>query len=308
MIDPAGLGRLGLGCAPLGNLYRATGDDEAHALVDAAWDRGVRLFDTAPLYGHGLSESRTGAALRGRPRDEYVLATKVGRLLVADDPGGPPAPTIFEDVPAVHPEFDYSRDGVLRSIAESLERLGLDRIDLVHVHDPDDHIREALAGAYPALVQLRNEGVIGAIGLGTNHAHVAEHFVGVVDLDWLLLAGRHTLLEQTGTAELFARCQELRVSVLAAAVFNSGILAEPVAGARYDYAPAAPAVLARAQAMAATCAAHGVPLAAAALQFPLRHPAVAMVLVGAGTAAEVHEDAELLTLPIPDALWTDLGL
>jgi D-threo-aldose 1-dehydrogenase len=301
------LGRLGLGCAPLGNLYRATTDEAAQATVDAAWDAGVRLFDTAPLYGHGLSEQRTGMALRGRRRDEYVLATKVGRLLVPDGPGHRVDPTIFEAIPPVHPVFDYSHDGVLRSVEESLGRLGTDRIDLLHVHDPDDHIDEALAGAYPALVRLRDEGVVGAVGLGTNWAHVAERFVGVVDLDWLLLAGRHTLLEQTGTAALLARCQDHGVTVLAAAVLNSGILADPSPGARYDYGPAPAEVLERAQRLAAACATHDVPLAAAALQFPLRHPAVPMVLVGAGTADEVAEDAALLDHPIPDACWADLA-
>jgi D-threo-aldose 1-dehydrogenase len=304
---PDGLGRMGLGCASLGNLYRATSDEQAQATVDAAWARGVRLFDTAPLYGHGLSEARTGASLRGRPRDEYVLATKVGRLLVADAPGTPAARTIFEDIPPVHPEPDYSRDGVLRSVEASLTRLGLDRIDIVHVHDPDDHIEDALTGAYPALVGLRDEGVIRTVGLGTNFAHVAERFVGIVDLDCLLLAGRHTLLEQTGTAALFERCQEHDVAVLAAAVFNSGILANPVPGAPYDYAPAEPAVVARAQRMAEICALHDVPLGAAAVQFPLRHAAVAMVVVGAATEAEVAEDCDLLELAIPDACWADLA-
>jgi D-threo-aldose 1-dehydrogenase len=299
--------RLALGCAPLGNLYRAIDDDAARAVVDVAWDRGVRLFDTAPLYGHGRSESRTGAALRDRPRDEYVLSTKVGRLLVPDEPGRSVEPTIFEDLPPVHPVQDFSRDGVLRSIDDSLTRLGLDRVDLVHLHDPDDHVEQALAEAHPTLLRLRDEGVIGAVGVGTNHAHVAERFVGVVDLDWLLLAGRHTLLEQTGTAALFPRCQEHGVAVLAAAVLNSGILANPVPGARYDYAPAAPELVARAQRMAAVCERHGVPLTAAALQVPLRHPAVRMVLVGAGSAAEVDEDARLLEVPIPDACWDELA-
>lgn len=299
--------RLALGCAPLGNLYRATTDEAAQATVDAAWDRGVRLFDTAPLYGHGVSERRTGRSLQGRPRDEYLLATKVGRLLVPDAPGTPPARTIFEHLPPVHPEPDFSAAGVLRSIEASLGRLGLDRVDVVHLHDPDDHIDQALREAHPALVRLRDEGVIGAIGVGTNHAHVAARFVGAVDLDWLLLAGRHTLLEQTGTAELFPRCQELGVRVLAAAVLNSGILADPVPGAHYDYAPAPDDVVARAQRMQAICARHGVPLVAAALQFPLRHPAVDTVLVGAGSAAEVDEDVRLLDLDIPAACWAELA-
>lgn len=299
--------RLALGCAPLGNLYRATDDEGAQATVDAAWERGVRFFDTAPLYGHGVSERRTGQSLQGRPRDEFTLSTKVGRLLVADAPGSVPEPTIFEDLPPVHPVPDFTHDGVLRSIEESLGRLGLDRVDVVHLHDPDDHLDQAVREAHPALLRLRDEGVIGAIGVGTNHAHVAARFVGVVDLDWVLLAGRHTLLEQTGTPELFARCQELGIRVLAAAALNSGILADPRPGARYDYAEAAPEVVARAQRMQAICADHGVPLIAAALQFPLRHPAVDSVLVGAGTADEVAEDVRLLEVDVPAACWEDLA-
>lgn len=299
--------RLALGCAPLGNLYRATTDEGAQATVDAAWDRGVRTFDTAPLYGHGVSERRTGMALRGRPRDEFVLSTKVGRLLV-DDPGGAAARDgIFADVPHLRPEPDFTRDGVLRSIEASLERLGLDRVDLVHLHDPDDHIDQARTEAHAALVELRDQGVIRAIGVGTNWAHVAAEFVGHVDLDWVLLAGRHTLLEETGTAELFPRCQELGIQVLAAGVLNSGILAAPGPGATYDYRTATEDELRRARRLQEICAAHGVPLTAAALQFPLRHPAVAMVLVGAGSPEEVAEDVDLLALEVPEACWAELS-
>lgn len=182
----ADAGRLGLGGAPLGNLYRAVDEDTATATVDAAWDRGVRLFDTAPLYGHGLSETRLGAALARRPRDEYVLATKVGRLLV---PGAEPG-TIFADLPPVRPAFDFSADGVRRSLEASLERLGTDRVDVLHVHDPEDHLDQAEAEAFPALIVLRDEGVIGAVGLGTNFPSVVARFVGRVDLDVVLLAGR----------------------------------------------------------------------------------------------------------------------
>jgi D-threo-aldose 1-dehydrogenase len=196
------LGRLGLGCAPLGNLYRAVDDDIAAATVDAAWERGVRLFDTAPLYGHGLSEERLGAALAARPRDEYALATKVGRLLV---PGAPPD-SIFAATPPRVPVFDFSADGVRRSIDESLERLDLDRIDLLHVHDPEDHLDQAEDEAFPALLRLRDEGVIGAVGVGTNFAEVVARFVGRVDLDCVLLAGRCTLLDRTGPEVVFDAC------------------------------------------------------------------------------------------------------
>jgi D-threo-aldose 1-dehydrogenase len=300
------VGRLSLGGAAFGNLYEVVGDDDVRGCVDAAWDRGIRLFDTAPLYGHGLSESRLGAALRGRPRDDYLLATKVGRVLLPVDDPATEAPTIFAGTPPVHPVFDFSADGVLRSVDASLGRLGLDRIDLLHVHDPEDHLDEAVAGAYPALMRLRDEGVVQAIGLGTNFASVAAHVIERVDIDWLLLAGRCTLLDQSGPADVFDRCIERGIHVLAAGVFNSGVLAAPGPDSTYDYAPVSPAVLDRVQQIVAVCARHGVPLAAAALQLPLRFEAVTTVLVGARSAAEITDDIELFRLPIPDALWEEL--
>jgi D-threo-aldose 1-dehydrogenase len=303
----AEVGRIALGCAALGNLYDAVTDEDAEATVEAAWVRGVRLFDTAPLYGHGLSEVRLGRALAGRPREEYVLATKVGRRLVPLGAGELPEPTIFADVPPVQPVFDFSREGVLRSLDASLERLGVDHIDLLHVHDPDDHLDEAEAGAFPALIRLRDEGVVRAIGLGTTLASVADRIVGRVDLDWLLLAGRCTLLDRSGPDEVFDRCVEHGVRVLAAGVFNSGVLAAPTEGATFHYAPAPPDVLARVHAMEAACQPYGVPLAAAAVQLPLRQPAVDTVLVGARTAAEVHQDADLLDVQIPAELWEVLA-
>lgn len=301
------IGRLALGCAPLGNLFGAVTDEDAQATVDAAWDQGARLFDTAPLYGHGLSEQRLGRALRDRPREEYLLATKVGRLLVPLSEGEEQADSIFVDIPELRPVFDFSHDGVLRSVEDSLLRLGLDRIDVLHVHDPDDHLDEAESGAFPALVRLRDERVVGAIGLGTNLASVASRFVGRVDLDWLLLAGRCTLLDRTGPDEVFDQCRAHDVAVLAAGVFNSGVLAAPSLDASFHYAPVPGDVLARVRRMESACAAHGLPLAAAAIQLPLRHEAVRAVLVGARTAAEVNEDVALLDVPIPDALWEMLS-
>ena len=299
------VGRLALGGAPLGNMFERVAAEDARATVDAAWARGVRFFDTAPLYGHGLSEARLGRALAARPRDEYVLSTKVGRLLVPIG-DGPPDPTIFVDVPPVQPVFDFSRDCVLRSVDASLERLGVDRIDLLHVHDPDDHLDDAESGAFPALVRLRDEGVIRAVGLGTNLVSVAQRFVGRVDLDWLLLAGRCTLLDRSGPAEVFDGCLEHGVCILAAGVFNSGVLAAPANGASFFYAPVPSDVLARVRAMQAACHGFGVPLAAAAVQFPLRLLGVDTVLVGARTAAEVDQDADLLDVPIPADLWDAL--
>jgi D-threo-aldose 1-dehydrogenase len=277
---------LGLGCAPLGGLYSPVSEDDARATIDRAWELGLRAFDTAPLYGSGLSEQRVGAALRERPRHQFILSTKVGRLLRAGEP-----------------VFDFSYDGALRSLEESLERLGLDRVDVVLIHDPDDHADDALAGAYPALERLRAEGVVGAIGVGMNQWEIPARFVRETDIDCVLLAGRYTLLDRSGERELLPLCAERNVDVIAAGVFNSGVLA---GGGHYDDAPAPPEVLERARRLAETCARHGVPLEAAAVQFPLRHPAVTRVLVGCRSAAEVEEDVRLARLELPAELWSDL--
>ncbi len=294
--------RLGLGGAPLGGMFRSATDDDARATVDAAWGAGVRTFDTAPLYGHGLSERRFGAALRERSRNDYVLATKVGRLLVP----GREEESIFADAPPLRPVFDFSHDGVLRSLAESLDRLGLDRVDIVHVHDPDDHGSEALDGAFPALRRLRDEGAIGAVGAGMNQTALLTRFVREAGIDCVLLAGRYTLLEQGALDDLLPACAERGVAVIAGGVFNSGLLADPRAGATYDYAPAPDALVARAARIGEVCAAHGVPLRAAALQLPAAHPVVATVLTGARTAGEIAENAAHFSHPIPPALWDDL--
>jgi len=299
------VGPLALGGAPLGNMFEPVSEEDAQATVDAAWARGVRFFDTAPLYGHGVSERRIGRALADRPRDEYVLSTKVGRLL-APTGDAKPDPTIFVDVPPVEPVFDFSRDGTLRSVEASFERLGVDRIDLLHVHDPDDHLDAAEDGAFRALVRLREEGVIRAVGLGTNLTSVANRFVGRVDLDWLLLAGRCTLLDRSGPEEVFDRCIDHDVRILAAGVFNSGVLASPSTDASFFYEPVPADVLARVRRLQVACADYDVPLAAAAIQFPLRMRGVDTVLVGARTAAEVDEDADLLDVPIPVELWNAL--
>lgn len=299
---PGGLGRVGLGGAALGNLYSPVSDADAGATVAAAWGRGVRLFDTAPLYGHGLSEQRLGRSLAPYPREEAVLCTKVGRVLVPADDAGE---TIFADVPSVRPEFDFSAGGVEASLTASLERLGVDRLDVVHVHDPDDHVEQAVTEAYPALARWREDGVVGAVGLGTNLPSTASAVLDRVHLDWLLLAGRYTLLDRSG-ADVLDRCEALGVPVIAAGVFNSGLLADPTEGARWFYEPAPPEVIARARALAAMCDSFGVPLAAAAIQFPLRHPAVALVLPGARSAAEIETDLDLLDVAIPDELWDEV--
>jgi D-threo-aldose 1-dehydrogenase len=298
--------RLGLGTAPLGGLYEPVSEEAARSVVDRAWASGLRFFDTAPLYGHGLAERRLGAALQARPRGEFVLATKVGRLLRRDAPADPDQ-QIFAGAPPQNPVFDFSEEGALTSLRESLERLGLERADVVHLHDPDDHHDRALVGAYRALDRLRSEGRIAAVGAGMNQAGMLARFAREARFDCFLLAGRFTLLDQSGLDELLPLCAELGVAVIAGGVFNSGILAGPAEGARYNYRPAPPALVERARELGAVCERHGVPLTAAAIQFPLRHPAVAAVVVGARSAAELEEDVRMFEWDVPGALWADLS-
>jgi D-threo-aldose 1-dehydrogenase len=293
---------VGLGTAALGGMFEAVGDEAAELTVEQAWLRGVRLFDTAPLYGLGLAESRLGRSLAAKPRDEYLLATKVGRLLRAGAPPDPDQPH-WRAAPPLNPVFDFSYDGVLRSVAESLERLGLDRIDILHIHDPDAHHDEALGGAYRALEQLRSEGVIGFVGAGMNQVDLLVQFAREADFDCVLVAGRYTLLDQSALRELLPLCSERGIAVIAGGVFNSGILA---GGSHFDYRAATPAVVERAQRLRAVCDRHGVPLSAAALQFPRAHPAVACVLLGSRSAEELDQCLDLLALPLPPELWSDL--
>jgi D-threo-aldose 1-dehydrogenase len=298
----------GLGCAQLGNLYRAISDETAADTVDTAWARGVRYFDTAPHYGLGLSERRLGAALRARPRDAYVLSTKVGRLLVPTTPASGRDDQGF-DVPATHHRvWDFSRDGVLRSLESSLERLGLDRVDVLFLHDPDDHWRQAIDEGYPALAELRDQGVVDAIGVGMNEPDMPARFVRHTDVDLIMLAGRYTLLEQ-GALDLLALCEQRDVRLVAAGVFNSGLLAtdRPRADATYDYGPVPADLLDRARRIAEVCQRHGSSVPAAALQFPLAHPAVASVVVGSGTAEQVHRNVDLMNATTPAAMWMELA-
>jgi D-threo-aldose 1-dehydrogenase len=299
-----GQGSLVFGGAPIGGLYAPVSDEAAAATLQAAWDAGIRAFDTAPHYGVGLSERRIGAFLAGRPRGEFVVSTKIGRRLV---PAAGPVDGAdeFYGTPALSRVRDYSADGVRRSLEDSLHRLRLDRVDIALIHDPEEHLTEALDSAYPALARLRADGSVGAIGVGVNSASLAEWFVARCDLDCVLVAGRYTLLDDSAARSLFPLCRSRGVAVLAGGVFNSGILA---GGTRYDYAPAAPAVLARARRIAEVCARHDVPVAAAALRYVLRHPAVTAAVVGARTPDEIRADASYLGWPIPDALWADLGL
>lgn len=300
------VGPLAFGGAGIGNLYRSVSDEDAAGAVAAALEAGVGYFDTAPHYGLGLSERRLGAALAGRP---VVLSTKVGRLLV-DNPGGADSRDDEGfDVPAsVRRVRDYSRDGVLRSLESSLSRLGVDRVDVVFVHDPDDFYAEALDGALPALAELRDQGVIGGFGAGMNQWQMLARFVAHSDLDVIMLAGRYSLLDQSAMDELLPLCSARGVSVVAAGVFNSGILAtdRPGPDAHYNYEPAGAELVARANRIADVCERHGCTLPQVAAQFPLAHPAVATVCLGARSAAQMARNASLFATPVPVGVWEEL--
>ncbi|WP_430787726.1 aldo/keto reductase [Actinoplanes sp. G11-F43] len=309
--------RLGMGLAPIGGLYAAVGDRTAAAAVDEAWRRGVRFFDTAPLYGAGLSEQRAGAALRGRPPqsadpDGFTIATKVGRRI--QTPGqGRLSPTATEGGDGMWAEsrgdavWDFSAEGVRESHRESLERLGLERVDILHLHDPDEHFPQALAEALPVLAELRRAGTVRAVSAGMNQSAMLTEFARTGQFDCFLLAGRYSLLDQSGLGDLLPECHRRGISVIIGGVYNSGILAAPVPGATFGYRPASPKMLARAQAMERVCARYDVPLRAAALQFPWGHPAVASVLVGMRSPEEAADAAAMARVVIPGALWRDLS-
>lgn len=273
-------------------------------MVEAAWDAGIRYFDTAPLYGFGHAERRLGAVLRTKPREEFVVSTKVGRLLREDAESEPGQ--AWKGTPPLNPVFDFSYDATMRSVEESLRRLGLDRVDILLIHDPDQHFREALGGAYRALDRLRADGTVRAIGAGMNQAEMLARFAREADFDCFLLAGRYTLLDRTGSEELLPLCAERGIAVIAGGVFNSGILAETGPAQHYNYQQAPPEVIVRARAIKATCESRGVDVKAAALQFPLRHPAVTSVLTGCRSAAELTENVRLFSAPVPDGLWEEL--
>jgi D-threo-aldose 1-dehydrogenase len=291
------LGALGLGTAPIGGLYEAVDDETAHAVVERAWELGLRYFDTAPRYGAGLAERRLGAALRGKPRDEFAVSTKVGRLLR-------PGESAWLGAPPLVDFFDFSYDAALRSLEESLDRLGLDRVDVVFVHDPDDHFAESLAGSFRALQRLRDEGVVQAIGVGANHTEVLGRYAREADPDCFLVAGRYTMLDRAAAGELLPLCEARGITVIAGGVLNSGVLA---GGTTFDYEAAPPDVLGRVGQLGEACERHGVPLPAAALQFPLRHTAVSAILVGCRTAGEIAEDVRLMNVELPRSLWQELA-
>jgi D-threo-aldose 1-dehydrogenase len=309
--------RLGFGTAEIGGLYRPVSDDAAVAMVDHAWRVGIRYFDTAPLYGYGNAERRLGLALAGRPRDEFVVSTKVGRLLypheaidttvdVDRQAFGGREDAFYTGVPPVRPVFDYSADGVRRSLDESLERLGLDHVDILYVHDPDDHWEQAIGGAYPALHRLREQGVVRAIGVGIKQWEMLVRFAQEADPDVFMVAGRYTLLDQSALPGLLPLCLEKGISVVVAGVMNTGLLADPRPQATFDYTPVDSDTLARALRLKDVCERHGVPLKAAAIQFPFAHPAVAGVVAGVRSPEHLDDYPAAIRRSTPAALWREL--
>ena len=289
--------RLGLGTAPLATAFWGNDEDQAVEAAARGIERGIRLFDSAPLYGLGESETRLGRALQSIERDDVVVATKAGRSLT-------PSPDRAGGIEAV---FDFTGDATLRSLESSMERLGLDRIDIVHIHDPEEHLTEAIDGTYAALDRLRTEGVVRAVSVGTNFVDTARFFLRNADLDCVMVAGRLTLLDRSAAEDLVPECRRAGVAYLAAGVFNSGVLATPEPGSWYDYAPAPPDVLRRAAAISATCESHGVSLRTAALRFPLTVDGVTAVIVGMSSPAEVDDNLASFQAAIPAALWSDLA-
>jgi len=309
---------LGFGGAPLGNLYRPMTEREARATLDASWLGGYRYFDTAPLYGLGLSETRINGFLRGKARETYLISTKVGRLLQLCPRAERSRPDYFHETPSRREVFDYSYDGVMRSLEFSLERLGLDRVDIVFAHDvditthgsqeaSDAQIRALMEGGYRALVKLRDEGVISAFGAGVNDWQTAEALAKAGDFDMFLLAGRYTLLDQSALESFLPLCEKRKIGVVIGGPYNSGILATGAKpGARYNYMPAPPEILARVKRIEEICKSHGVKLAEAALRFTLGHPAILSVIPGGQKPTEVKRNAEIVSTKIPTALWRDL--
>lgn len=315
--SPVNLSQLGFGGAPLGNLYRKIEDDDAQATLDAAWDAGIRYFDTAPQYGLGRSEMRVAEALERFDPDQVTLSTKVGRILEGCAPEEV-TPEAFVNVPQKRIVFDFTYDGIMRSYEDSTARLRSDRIDMLFLHDidagahgqafEDNNLRQLFSeGGYRALSELREADKISAIGAGVNTWQICERLLEEADFDGFLLAGRYTLLEQDPLDTFLPLCIERDVGIILGGPYNSGILATgPIEGARYDYAPASEQILQRVRALKGVCDAHDTPLIAAALQFPLGHPAVKSVIPGASNPDEVRQNVKIFETPIPAGLWSDL--
>jgi D-threo-aldose 1-dehydrogenase len=306
------LGRLGYGAAAVGNLYRAVDDESARKLLDAAWDAGIRYYDTAPHYGLGLSERRLGEMLHRRPREEFVVSTKVGRLLVPDPDGAARRDDDIFEVPADHRRvWDFSEAGLRRSLEDSLGRLGLDHVDVLYLHDVErsgKDVAEVVDSGVAALARLREEGLVRAIGVGTADLVAVERAVRTDAIDLVMLPGRYTLLEAPGK-DVVALCQERGVDIVNVAVFNSGLLAtpEPSEASHYEYREVPPDKLRRAQDLARTCRELGVDLPTVALQFSARHPAVVSVVVGADTPEQIRQNARRMQSPVPEKLWQVLA-
>ena len=304
LADALDVTAIGLGTAPLGGLFSPVSDADAEATIERAWSLGVRFFDTAPLYGFGLAERRLGSFLRQQKRDSFAISTKVGRLLRAATAA--PEDDHYKGTAAARPQFDFSYDGVMRSVEESLARLGLDRVDVLLVHDPDDHYEDAVAGAFRALRRLRDDGTVKAIGAGMNQSEMLSRFAEAVPVDCFLLAGRYTLLDQGALTTLFPVCRAKSIGIILGGIYNSGILANPRAGAKFNYEDADAALVARAVTLEALCRKHGTELKAAAVQFCMAHPAVTVALQGARTAAEVLENIAMAERLVPSSFWQEL--
>lgn len=295
---------IGLGSAPLGGLFSAVSDADAEATLAAGWSAGIRFYDTAPLYGFGLAERRIGGFLRQQKRDSFAISTKVGRLLRPE--ANSAEDDHYKGAPALRPQFDFSYDGVMRSVEESLVRLGLDRVDVLLVHDPDDHYDDAVSGAFRALQRLRADGTVKAIGSGMNQSEMLVRFAEAVPVDCFLLAGRYTLLDQGALDALFPVCAAKNIGILLGGIYNSGILANPHTGAKFNYQDADAALVARVLALDELSRKHGTELKAAALQFCMAHPAVTVAVLGARNAAEVADNIAMSERAVPQAFWQEL--
>jgi len=295
------ISQMGLGTATFGGLYSSMAQEECNAVVNCALDNGITFIDTAPHYGKGVAEKRLAHALKGRSRKSFEISSKIGRLLVPteneDDPVFADSDTSLSRV------FDFSEGGVEKSFRSSLERIELESIDILFIHDPDDNASAAIRESFPALLKMRDKGIINAIGVGVNKTATSARMIKETDIDLVLIAGRYSLIDQRALADLFPVAQERGVDIIAGGVFNSGILANPVKGAAFDYAPASSEILAKAQRIKTLLDEENIPMHAAALQFPLRHPAVKCILVGCRRSNEILDNVKNLNLELPDDIW-----